>query len=101
MTIADFKFEISSLRLLIAMVSLGLLSLSAWAVDAPKSAPVATPWSFTPPRRPIVKAGDGWGGNAVDSFILQKLKQQGLAPSPGEQPEVLLRRLYLDLIGLP
>lgn len=91
----------AAIRLCIVLVALpGLLSLPARGGDA-KGGAVVTPWSFAPARRPTVPAAGEWGHNAIDGFIFQKLHQQGLAPSPSEHPEVLLRRLYLDLIGLP
>ncbi len=55
-------------------------------------------WSFVPPVRPAVPAGSG---NALDAFILERLKSAGLAPSPQTDKETLLRRVTLDLIGLP
>ena len=97
MAIANLKFQISNL---LALALLGLLALPAHAADVAASKS-AIPWSFTPPRRPAVPTTADCGGNPIDAFVLQKLKQNALAPSPGEQPEVLLRRLYLDLIGLP
>jgi hypothetical protein len=60
-------------------------------------------WAFTPPARPPfpeVKKGD-WPRNAIDRFVLGKLGQQGLAPSPEAERATLIRRVTLDLIGLP
>ena len=42
-----------------------------------------------------------WTRNPIDNFILARLDQEGLAPSPEADRETLLRRLSLDLIGLP
>ncbi len=42
-----------------------------------------------------------WVRTPVDAFILAKLKEAGLQPSPPASREKLLRRVYLDLIGLP
>src|ERR1041384_3487424 len=39
--------------------------------------------------------------NAIDAFILGRLEKEGLAPSPEADRAVLLRRVTLDLIGLP
>ena len=39
--------------------------------------------------------------NLIDSFVLEKLQSNGLAPNPQASPRSLLRRVYLDLIGLP
>ncbi len=42
-----------------------------------------------------------WARNPIDAFVLDRLLQQGLAPSPEAMPDALCRRLYLDLLGLP
>jgi hypothetical protein len=42
-----------------------------------------------------------WPANAIDRFILARLEQERIAPSPRAEPERLLRRVSLDLIGLP
>ncbi len=55
-------------------------------------------WSYIPPVRPQVPAG---AKNPVDAFIQQKLQAAGLKPSPPASPEILIRRLSLDLTGLP
>ena len=60
-------------------------------------------WSFVPPSRaglPVVKK-PGWVRNPIDSFILAKLEAAGLEPAPEAQRRVLVRRLSLDLRGLP
>ena len=60
-------------------------------------------WSFVPPRAaslPSVSRKD-WPRNEVDRFVLARLDAESLAPSPTARPHVLLRRLSLDLIGLP
>src|SRR5262245_13367510 len=60
-------------------------------------------WSFVPPVRPPVPevAQAGWCRNAVDRFVLAKLEREGVAPSPEADPATLVRRLFLDLTGLP
>jgi len=55
-------------------------------------------WAFIPPVRPPSKAT---GGAAVDEFLAKKLAAAGLEPSPEAPPETLIRRVSLDLIGLP
>jgi hypothetical protein len=60
-------------------------------------------WSFIPPNRsapPAVKDA-AWPRNEIDYFILARLEREGLAPSPPADKAVLLRRLTLDLTGLP
>lgn len=60
-------------------------------------------WSFVPPTRPPVPAGfsNGPNRNPIDAFIGQKLKAKGLSLSPEADRATLLRRLSLDLTGLP
>ncbi len=60
-------------------------------------------WAFTPPRQaslPTVKTAD-WARNAIDFFTLARMEAAGLRPSPRADRYTLVRRLYLDLIGLP
>ena len=54
-------------------------------------------WAFVPP----VKAPLPAAGNPVDAFVRARLKQEKLTFAPPAAPNVLARRLYLDLIGLP
>ncbi|MCX2452428.1 PSD1 and planctomycete cytochrome C domain-containing protein [Pedobacter sp. PLR] len=60
-------------------------------------------WAFTPPKMPkipTVKTED-WAKNELDYFVLQKLEQQGVKPNPEADKERILKRLSLDLTGLP
>ena len=60
-------------------------------------------WAFVAPKPaalPDVKQGD-WCRNPVDRFVLAKLEKEGLHPSAQADPYTLVRRVYLDLIGLP
>ena len=43
----------------------------------------------------------GWPRNPIDYFILDRLEREGLAPSPEASRETLIRRVSLDLTGLP
>ncbi|MBX7207649.1 MAG: DUF1553 domain-containing protein [Verrucomicrobiaceae bacterium] len=75
-------------------------------------------WAFIPPQRPDVptvadcglqatswrNGQDGWsdwGVNPIDGFILKKMTGHGLAPAPEASPETIIRRMTLDLTGLP
>ena len=42
-----------------------------------------------------------WVRNEIDHFVIKKLRDKELMPSPQADPEVLLRRVYMDLTGLP
>jgi len=60
-------------------------------------------WAFVAPQRPAappVKRME-WVRNDVDRFVLAKLEEAGLAPSPEADRATLIRRLHADLIGLP
>ena len=91
-----------------------------WIRDgAPWGQPTIDPFQFSTDRRagydwwalkplrpvqppPVQEPGnEPWGANEIDSFILATLKEHGLSPSPRAQPRTLVRRLYIDLIGLP
>jgi hypothetical protein len=60
-------------------------------------------WSFIAPQRPAVPAVrvDGWAHNSIDAFILARLEREGLAPSKEADKTTLIRRVTLDLTGLP
>ena len=82
--------------------------LKAW-VDAGAPAPPdgaetkIEHWSFTKPSRPAVPANinAAWAANPIDAFVAAKHAELKLTPV-GEAPKnLLLRRVYLDLIGLP
>src|SRR5438128_2671189 len=61
-------------------------------------------WAFKPPARPPVpqiRHSSFVIRNPIDAFVFTELEKRGLAPGPETGKEVLLRRVYLDLIGLP
>jgi hypothetical protein len=59
-------------------------------------------WAFRNLERPAVpKANDAWGRNPIDAFIAAGLKTAGLEPAAPAERVTLLRRVYLDLIGMP
>jgi mono/diheme cytochrome c family protein len=70
-------------------------------VDHPAAA--SSYWSFSPPTRPPIPVSkqSQWARNPIDAFVLTKLESRGLAPSPEADRYMLVRRVYLDLIGLP
>ncbi|NDH15775.1 MAG: DUF1549 domain-containing protein, partial [Opitutae bacterium] len=60
-------------------------------------------WAFVAPEQktpPKVKQVE-WVRNPIDSFVLEKLEENNLSPSPEARKETLVKRLYADLIGLP
>jgi hypothetical protein len=66
-------------------------------------APWPEHWAFVPPRWPPLPAvKDGaWVRNPIDRFILARLEKEGLRPAPEADQATLIRRLSLDLTGLP
>ena len=60
-------------------------------------------WSFVKPEKPELPEVDdqGWSSNAIDSFVYEGLAKRGLEPNPPADRHRLIRRVYLDMIGLP
>lgn len=77
------------------------------APTGPTQAQPSTHWSFRPITRPDPPgstgsaAGRAWPHNAIDNFIQARLEKEGIAPSPEASKATLIRRLSLDLTGLP
>jgi mono/diheme cytochrome c family protein len=69
-----------------------------------KTAPVKH-WSYVAPIRPdlpnVSAPNARWPRNPIDQFVLAQLEQEKLRPAPEAEPARLLRRVYLDLTGLP
>jgi len=68
-----------------------------------QGAPYAKHWSYVKPvRLPLPSVHrEGWTRNAIDHFILARLEREQLEPSPEADRSTLIRRLSLDLTGLP
>jgi hypothetical protein len=60
-------------------------------------------WAFVPPVKPSPKklVTAAWGKNEIDAFVLARLQEHGLQPNRSAKPETWLRRVTLDLTGLP
>ena len=60
-------------------------------------------WSFEPVKRPALPtiADSGWARNEIDFFIRRRLESESLIPASEASREELIRRLHLDLHGLP
>jgi len=74
--------------------------LKAWIEDGAK---YEEHWAYqrpTLPAQPSVQ-DESWPANEIDFLILNRIEQAGFSPSPQADQAVLLRRLYLDLVGLP
>lgn len=59
-------------------------------------------WAFQPRRSPAVPrvVGD-WPQNSIDNFVRKRLADNGLSPASPADPAALIRRVYLDVTGLP
>lgn len=60
-------------------------------------------WSFQAPKRPDLPrvSNSDWPVNPIDSFVLAKLEEEGLQPSKPADRTTLMRRVTLDLTGIP
>ena len=89
--------EIASIR---RWIELG----AAWPKEEVASKRMGSDWwAFQPVKRvnPPDVEDRGWARNPIDQFILARLEQEHLKPSPEASKETLLRRVNLDLTGLP
>jgi hypothetical protein len=80
--------------------------LRAWITEGarwPDAMETALHWSYAPPRKASLPSVilRSWPRNAIDHHVLARLEREGLAPSPEADKAVLLRRVSLDLTGLP
>jgi mono/diheme cytochrome c family protein len=68
-----------------------------------RGAPWQRHWAFVAPRRPPLPevSDSAWPSNPIDRFVLAALETRGLRPSAPAEREILLRRVALDLTGLP
>ncbi|MEN9814216.1 MAG: hypothetical protein RLZZ412_198, partial [Verrucomicrobiota bacterium] len=68
-----------------------------------QGAPWQPHWSLLPPVAvtPPTNKDSGWAKNPIDRFVLARLEKAGLAPAPEADARTLIRRLSLDLTGLP
>jgi len=74
--------------------------LRAWIADG---AEFKTHWAYLPVAPPVLPKvrGRAWICNPIDRYVLAKLEQVGVTPSPEAEPATLVKRLSYDLIGLP
>lgn len=89
----------------IALLSRWMDEGAKWpGADQPNaSAEIATHWSYVKPRRPAAPTvkDQTWVRNPIDAFVLARLEKEGLSPSKSAARETLIRRVSLDLTGLP
>src|SRR5438874_4089371 len=98
-------------------LTLGLAATGTWpafAAESPDSKSLAKydakikpadrqHWSYLPVKKPAVPQvkNAAWVRNPIDAFVLAKLETKGWKPSPPAEPRAWLRRVYLDVTGLP
>lgn len=90
----------------IALIKTWIEHGAAWPDESQISnskSQIQTHWAFTPPVRPTLPEvkNQAWVKNPIDTFVLARLEKEGLKPAPEADRVTLLRRLSLDLIGLP
>jgi hypothetical protein len=70
-----------------------------------QGAPWSGHWAFEPVSKPTpptpAEADAAWARGPIDAFLLSRMEAEGLKPSPPAEPAALLRRVSLDLTGLP
>lgn len=74
--------------------------LRDWIADG---APYANHWAYVKPKRPSLPAikHQSWVRNGLDYFVMHRLEEEGLEPMPEADRQTLIRRVSLDLTGLP
>ncbi|MEI7575272.1 MAG: DUF1549 and DUF1553 domain-containing protein [Armatimonadota bacterium] len=79
-----------------------IAKIEEWAnFGAPIGGPKKLHWAYVQPVRPTSKLKSNWIANPIDAFVLEQLNVAKLTPSKPAPKETLLRRVYLDLIGIP
>lgn len=83
-----------------------IAAIRSWIAEGaswPDQITTLTHWAYVAPRKPPLPPlkHDAWTRNEIDHFILARLEAAGLEPSPEAPSAVLIRRLSLDLTGLP
>jgi hypothetical protein len=78
-----------------------LMTLAGADLAAPDSPTKDDLWVLKPVARPSVPVGVTSSPNPIDAFIGREYNRLGLRPAPRADKRTLLRRVYLDLIGLP
>lgn len=87
-----------------------IAALKAWIAagatspaDEPPETDPRQHWAFQPVVRPAVPSvkNAAWTGNPIDAFLAEKYEAAGLTPAAEAPRTILVRRLYLDLLGVP
>lgn len=92
------KLSEADLAVLAAWIDEGAPWQNAIATSAAKAPAKPSHWAFQKPVRHVPPVA---GVNPIDAFLAARHQQRGLTPVPAADPYTLLRRAYLDLVGLP
>jgi len=88
----------------VALIKAWIDEGAPWPDDAAAGATAGNShWAFQPPQRPQLPSvrNKRWPRNAIDYFVLARLDHEAIKPSPEADHTTLIRRLNLDLLGLP
>lgn len=87
----------------IALLAAWIDAGATFPADEKIAASPAEHWAFQPVRRPPTPEVNSaaWCRNPIDRFVLAKLEARGWRLAPDASPDALLRRVHLDLTGLP
>lgn len=79
------------------------INAGAQAPDDPLPPDPKLHWAFQKPVRPTLPPVNApeWSQNAIDAFVSHEHQKRGLIPRPEAPKQILLRRIYLDLVGVP
>jgi hypothetical protein len=93
----EAPLEPQEIRILTKWIEQGAPWGDHWAYVAPQPVSVPKPGTLAAG----IFSAPQWAENEIDFFVLQKLEEQKLGPSPAASKSTLMRRVYMDLIGLP
>ncbi len=97
------RVKAHALRMAVCSCAMAALVAGALVPDAAADSPAARHWAYQPPGRsclPQVAHAD-WCRSSIDRFVLARLEQAGWTPARPAERARWIRRVYLDLIGLP
>jgi hypothetical protein len=91
---------------LFVFVAVSLAALAAESSGGKYTRAERNHWAFKPRATPAIPqfrapADQKWAAHPIDAFVLKKLQEQGLTPATAASRLTLVRRVYLDLTGLP
>ena len=77
--------------------------IADWIQQGAKAELPPTGWPFARPVLPPIPSvkNSAWVKTPIDAFILEKMEAKGLVPAPPAEKTTLLRRVYMDLLGVP